>query len=162
MPVIQYTRRMGGVDRADQRIGCYSVSRRSRRWWLRIFYYMLDMAVVNAHILHTSVHPDRSMNQLLFRADLFHVLVANFSNRGKKARAEINYVQRRQHSVMTKSPGVPETIRTAAVGIHMPAQQLPGFKRCRACSTKKKNTFSDPVFNMQSATLRCAVLRVFS
>ena len=95
MPVVKYTRRIGGVDQADQHIGCYSVSRRSQRWRQRIFYYLVDLAIVNAHILHTSVHPDDNLNQLLFRASLFCALVANFSIRGKRSRAEVNYVQRR-------------------------------------------------------------------
>ena len=59
-PVKQYTGRMGGVDRFDQKRCYYSVSRRSRRWWLRLFYFLVDTCIVNAHILHTSVHPDDS------------------------------------------------------------------------------------------------------
>jgi len=68
--VAQYTSRMGGVDRFDQRRELYSVSRRSRRWWLRIFYFMLDAALVNAHILYNSVHPGNPMTQ--------HVHLVNF------------------------------------------------------------------------------------
>jgi len=54
---VQYTKRMGGVDRADQHIGAYSATRRSRRWWLRILYYLLDVAIVNAHILYSFFLP---------------------------------------------------------------------------------------------------------
>ena len=39
--VSEYTKRMGGVDSFDQKRGCYSVSHRSRRWWLRIFFLLL-------------------------------------------------------------------------------------------------------------------------
>lgn len=33
----EYTRRMGGVDRFDQLKSTYTVGRRSKKWWLRIF-----------------------------------------------------------------------------------------------------------------------------
>lgn len=65
-PILQYTRRRGGVDRFDQKRGYYSVSRKSRRWWLRIFYVILDSAIVNAHILYTSVHPEGNFKQIDF------------------------------------------------------------------------------------------------
>lgn len=53
--VAQYTLRMGSVDRFDQKRECYTVSSKSRRWWLRIFYFLLDASIVNAYILHMSV-----------------------------------------------------------------------------------------------------------
>lgn len=38
----EYTKRMGGVDHFDLINGTYSVGRRSKRWWLRIFYFIFD------------------------------------------------------------------------------------------------------------------------
>lgn len=37
--VTEYIKRMGGVDRFDQKRGTYEVGRRNRRWWCRIFYF---------------------------------------------------------------------------------------------------------------------------
>ena len=40
------------VDVADQKRKMYSASRKSKvRWYMRLFYYFLDIAVVNAHVL---------------------------------------------------------------------------------------------------------------
>ena len=39
--IAEYTVRMGGVDRFFQKRECYSVSRRSQKWWLRIFYFFV-------------------------------------------------------------------------------------------------------------------------
>ena len=69
--VIQYTARMGGVDRFDERRSHYSVSRRSRKWWLRIFYFLLDSCIVNAYVLYTAVHPEIELSMLKFREKLF-------------------------------------------------------------------------------------------
>lgn len=137
-PIIQYTRRMGGVDRFDQKRGYYSVSRKSRRWWLRIFYFMLDAAVVNAHILYTSVHPEDKFKQIDFRTNLFRGLVANYSSKVRCSGPQVTFVQRRRHKSSMKPSRVPDTVRTKSVGVHMPAL-LDKFQRCRLCSTKTYN-----------------------
>ena len=44
----------GGVDLADQKRKLYSTSQKSKvKWYMRLFYYLLDVAVVNAHILES-------------------------------------------------------------------------------------------------------------
>jgi len=93
-PVQQYTARMGGVDRFDQKRGYHSVSRRSQRWRLRLLYFLLDASIVNAHILHTSVHPDDSLSQLQFRVDLFRGLVSNYSSKVRRTGLEMTSVKR--------------------------------------------------------------------
>ena len=137
-PVKQYTGRMGGVDRFDQKRCYYSVSRRSRRWWLRLFYFLVDTCIVNAHILHTSVHPDDCLSQLQFRVNLFRGLVCNYSSKARRTSLQMNFVRRRRHKADKKPTGVPDNIRTCSVGLHMPAE-LPSFRRCRLCSTKAHN-----------------------
>ena len=47
-----YNKYMGGVDMADQLRKAYSCRRRSRKWWLPLFYFMVDISVVNSYILH--------------------------------------------------------------------------------------------------------------
>lgn len=49
----EYTKRMGGVDRFDQVKGTYAVGRRSKRWWLRIFYFLVDASLTNSFILYS-------------------------------------------------------------------------------------------------------------
>ena len=47
-----YNKYMGGVDMADQLRKAYSCRRRSRKWWLPLFYFMVDISMVNSYILH--------------------------------------------------------------------------------------------------------------
>lgn len=56
-PVVipQYTKRMEGVDRFDQKRSTYIVGRRSKRWWLRLFYFIIDAAITNSFILYSSI-----------------------------------------------------------------------------------------------------------
>jgi len=118
--VAQYTNRMGGVDRFDQRRELYSVSRRSRQWWLRIFYFMLDASLVNAQILYNCVHPDSLLTQLTFCSRVFRGLVANYSSRKRRASMEVNFLQTRRHKAGQKPRGVPDEMRLQRVGVHFP------------------------------------------
>ena len=54
-----YNQNMGGVDLADQLRGAYTCStRKSRtRWYMRLFWFFLDLSIVNAYILE-SVSPN--------------------------------------------------------------------------------------------------------
>ena len=37
---------MGGVDHFDQRRERYAIGRRSLKWWHRLFYSLIDLAIV--------------------------------------------------------------------------------------------------------------------
>lgn len=132
-PVAQYTNCMGGVDRFDQRRELYSTSRRSRRWWLRIFYFIVDACLVNAHILYNSVRPESPMTQLVFRSRVFRALVGNYTSRKQRASTDVNFLQPRRHLASNKRRGVPDEIRLQSVGVHLP--QVAKFHKCHMCST---------------------------
>lgn len=47
-----YNQFMGGVDHFDQLLQCYNISKKSRRWWIKLLYYFIDTAIVNSYIIH--------------------------------------------------------------------------------------------------------------
>ena len=49
--IIDYNNNMGGVNRADQRKENYSVDRKVKRFWLRIFFNFMNIALSNAFII---------------------------------------------------------------------------------------------------------------
>ena len=49
--IVDYQENMRGVDVCDQLVGYYMLSHRSKKWWRRIFFYMLSVSVVNAYII---------------------------------------------------------------------------------------------------------------
>ena len=87
--VAEYNRYMGGVDLSDQLKKYYSYDRKSKRWWLRLFYHLLDLCVVNVYILcvkcyRLNWHPPlkyKCMSQLDFRTQLIDHLVNHFTCR---------------------------------------------------------------------------------
>lgn len=43
-----YNKHMGGVDLLDSLLGRHKIKMRSRKWYMRLFYHLLDMTVVNS------------------------------------------------------------------------------------------------------------------
>ena len=86
-----YNMFMGAVDKNDQLQKSYSIDRKSRRWWVRLFLGFLDAVMVNAYILYTESHklinspmPEKNVFPLSakkFRCEVIHGLVGQFSCR---------------------------------------------------------------------------------
>ena len=75
---------MRGVDRADQLMGYYNVSRRSKKWWKRVFGYVVEVASLNAYIIQRDGRPpaDRKKHDYLeFRLQLAEELIGSFTSR---------------------------------------------------------------------------------
>lgn len=71
----EYNRHMGGVDLMDSNIGRYKIHLKSRKWYLRIFYHLLDLIAANAWILYKKVLlakgiPIIPLSQAEFRTEL--------------------------------------------------------------------------------------------
>jgi hypothetical protein len=52
MVVEHYNRNMGGVDHADMLRSLYGFDRKSKKWWHRLFFGLLDMTMVNSFIVY--------------------------------------------------------------------------------------------------------------
>ena len=50
---------MGGVDKADMLCGLYGVSRKSKKWWHRMFFGLLDRTLINAFIVFSKVSMEK-------------------------------------------------------------------------------------------------------
>ncbi|XP_052807854.1 piggyBac transposable element-derived protein 4-like [Mya arenaria] len=50
--IVDYCKHMGGVDLLDQ-FGHYNcLTRKSKKWWRKLFYYLVNMTFVNSYILY--------------------------------------------------------------------------------------------------------------
>ena len=53
--IAEYNKYMGGVDLADmRRLHCNSTIMGQNRWWLKLFFYLLDVGTSNALVLYKS------------------------------------------------------------------------------------------------------------
>ncbi|XP_054259547.1 piggyBac transposable element-derived protein 4-like [Macrosteles quadrilineatus] len=82
--VCEYNQSMGGVDIADQYISSYSFTRKSIKWWRKVFFWLLETAIVNAYLLYNMDKCQGKMRQRKFRKELIKELVGNVRNVKKK------------------------------------------------------------------------------
>lgn len=129
LAIAEYNRIMGGIDRFDQMRERYAIGRRSLKWWHRIFYWLIDLSVVNAFTLYklNRRHVD-PVDQLTFRLQLIRQLTNGYTNRPKRGRPV---------SFLANKRRVPDDVRLNQVGDHMPKQNKT-YRRCRLCSTTQR------------------------
>ncbi|KAL3217213.1 hypothetical protein MRX96_006114 [Rhipicephalus microplus] len=71
-----YNECMGGVDLMDMLVALYRIHVRSKKWYRRLFFYLLDVAVVNCWLLYhrdatvASMPCKHQMTLLTFKADI--------------------------------------------------------------------------------------------
>lgn len=53
--LFQYKNFSHGVDKMNQMSSYYSISKRSVKWWKRIFYFLVDVTIYNAYVLWDKV-----------------------------------------------------------------------------------------------------------
>ena len=118
-----YNNHMGGVDLADQLRQYYKVSRRSYKWWIYVFWFMLDTAVNNAYVLYTYTNMPalkKKKSLLDFKMECIMEMTANSKN-----------------NHFLKSPSITSPSITSP-SMH---KRVKGRKRvCRRCSTLNKKT----------------------
>ena len=86
--VVAYNQSMGGVNLADQIRRFNSCTHKSsRRWYLRLFWFLLDLAIDNAYILECHFNPTCKRNGIKgFREELATILLSQHSSRHRSGR----------------------------------------------------------------------------
>ena len=78
----EYNQFMGGVDLSDQMKVTDEVDRRSKfRFYLRAFFDLLDIALVNSKIVCNKIEPAPSLSSLDFRYSIAQTTIRKFSSR---------------------------------------------------------------------------------
>lgn len=127
--IASYTLNMGGVDHFDHFRSSYPINRKSRKFWMRLFLFMLDASVINAYITYTTIHPTTVHLHRDFRLRLARGLIDGYTS---KTRKTVQFKNKKGGNF-----GVPDEIRLRNVGEHLPTKDE-SYKRCRFCSTKAK------------------------
>lgn len=71
--VVDYNKNMSGVDRLDQMTSYYSSPRKTIRWYKKVLFHLIDMAVWNSYFLYRRHHP--KVTFLQFRESLIFTLI---------------------------------------------------------------------------------------
>ena len=76
-----YNKYMGGVNMAEQLRKYYCCRRRPRKCWLPLFYFMLDISLVNSYILH---HNTPHTTKLSIKEFILHLAAELMSKESTK------------------------------------------------------------------------------
>lgn len=135
-----YNKSMGGVDLADMLIALYRTEVKTRRWYIKVFWHLVDIAKVNGWILYRRHYQqyglprNKNKSLLIFSQEIAEALimankVPTSSNRGRPSKRKS--VEKRPGG---KKPAVPlpcHDVRYDCLG-HWPIP-VSDKKRCRLC-----------------------------
>ncbi|XP_063236268.1 piggyBac transposable element-derived protein 3-like [Bacillus rossius redtenbacheri] len=135
----EYNRHMGGVDLADRMIAHYPHGFKSKKWYLRVFFHLLNMALVNAWISYKEAKNEK-IPFVTFKASVAHTLIAlgttEVRKRGRPSCLE--------EAVLSKKKTVPLTV-TPQVRFdgyeHWPKKAEGREMRCRNDTCKKRTRY---------------------
>jgi hypothetical protein len=76
LAVSAYNSARSGVDTLDQLQSYYSMARKSRRWWPRLAWWLIDMCIINSYKLY-KLKNNSKISLLQFREQLMHELAGD-------------------------------------------------------------------------------------
>ena len=124
-----YNKFMNGVDRADQLLSYYSLNKKSRKWWKKVFWRLLELCITNVHQIRKfkdikAVHKELRINMAYGLCQpLLDLRV------GGNPRSSL------------PGPGRPSADLPRLKGKHFATGARKGGKRgrCKVCGSKKTN-----------------------
>ena len=118
-----YNATKGGVDTVDEMCGTYSVARKSNRWPLTLFYFLLNVSGINSQIIFQA-----NTDSQHIRRDYLKLLSLDLVRRHMQYRSTLETFPVQLKERIRKFTGVPEEIQEE---IQEPPQKK--RKRCEAC-----------------------------
>ncbi|KAJ8728993.1 hypothetical protein PYW07_006689 [Mythimna separata] len=104
--VQEYNMHMGGVDLMDSYLGRYRIRVKSKKWYMRLFYHLLDLAVINSWVLYKKNMTAKGTPKKLlpnlgeFRNELADVLcnvgISNDNKRGRPSNSSLEEQAKKQ------------------------------------------------------------------
>lgn len=118
LAVKEYNKYMGGVDQADFKCAVNGRSRKSTKWWHRIFFGLLDRTLGNAFIVYKK-HEKDNITMLTFRRLVVQSL-ATLSRPPKVGRPMANSPLPQPKKRRKSGYSVSKSIRLENKGCHWP------------------------------------------
>lgn len=124
-----YNKNMGFVDNFDHMKSLYEIDRKTRKWWHRIFFHFLDVAVVNSYILHKILTNNEIRRGKDFRLNLLYSLCSMGTSKIPKPLSPLD-----------ASAAPPYKLKVSKEKRYRNVEHIPikcTRRRCAYCSTKK-------------------------
>jgi hypothetical protein len=143
-----YTCNFNAVDKNDQLRSYYGIAARAKKWWKYLFWFVLDVTLVNAFILYKEAPPTlggprrRPVPHLDFHLDVAMGLIAGFSSRSRSS------------AVTT-----PDTAVIISPTVHVPTKitTVRGVRNCVLCSRELRLSAGGKKIQSSFECVRCKV-----
>ena len=126
---------MGGVDKADMMLSFYKSKHRSRKWYHRIFFHLVNLSIVNSWILYKSIGGETSLVD--FTVDIIRCLLRGVEDIGAEPK-EDSIIMSKLKSL--KFVDVPLALKYDGKQ-HWPVQICSEPQRCKMPECKKRTRF---------------------
>ena len=73
-----YSRLTKGVDLSNQLISYYELNRKTIKWWKRIFFHLLDIAIVNSFIIYKK-YLNANITQKQYRIEIIKTIIKKYN-----------------------------------------------------------------------------------
>lgn len=130
--VRDYNTFMGGVDHADQLRSAYGIGRRSKKWWHRLFWGLLEIAFINSYVVYCQAHEKISL--LEYRRAVAQGLMTQ-KDVGANKRSLSTTPTSSSKKRRGKGESVAIDVRLGNLGVHWPIF-VESRGRCELCSIK--------------------------
>ncbi len=134
--IYDYNKHMGGVDQLDQHLCYYTVGRRTLKWWKRLFWRLLELAIVNSYILYKEATEKPALKQKDFR----EALVLQLTDPYRQWRTNRDDPNVGGRPGRRRSTPLPPTVMSRVTGRHPSTTSRDGGIRrtCCVCGYQRK------------------------
>ncbi|XP_053987416.1 piggyBac transposable element-derived protein 4-like [Hylaeus volcanicus] len=73
--ISEYNKGIGSIDRRNQFLACFPRMRKFVKEYTKMFFYMTDIAIFNAHVLFNKLNDKKKMNYIDFRTEVAEALL---------------------------------------------------------------------------------------
>lgn len=91
---------MGGVDLTGSYIGRNRIPMRTKKWYMRMFYHLLDLAIANCWLLFERKNLDIPITLPKFRQELAYCLLKFEKKDGQRGRPAIQPTFRKTRKIV--------------------------------------------------------------
>ena len=122
-----YNKWMGGVDQGDQLRKYYQLRLKSKKFYKYIFWFLIDVCIINTYRLHSTYSNVHYPNLKSFRLDLAKALIGKYNSR-KRAVPIGHHI----------SPPPPTCVALRHFPMKYKTASKKGTSRCWFCSHSRK------------------------
>lgn len=134
--VSTYNKFMGGVDMSDRMVAHYPHALKNKKFYLRIFFHLLNVALVNAWVVFRNTENNK-MSFVDFKLSICHAV---FESRVKKRKGRPS--QQEEIEVKKRArPGCSDEVRLDVTGHFPDKRDLANALRCRYKQCKKRTRY---------------------